>query len=291
MRIAIATSRDYRGFDPDEPLLVRALASRGVTAELVCWDDASFDFSRVRGCVIRSTWDYTERRDAFVAWAERTSEKTLLMNDAETVRWNTHKGYLRELEANGVAIVPTAWVSRALDARELGALLEARGWSEAVVKPAVSANARDTARVRRTNESLDAAATLVAKIAESGDVMIQPYLASVEARGERSLVFFDGELSHAIKKNPALVASRAPHGEERRADVSDDEVRFARAVLGAAMQTVKRPLYARVDIANDDRDALALMELELVEPSLFLPTDEGAAARLADAIARRLSLL
>jgi hypothetical protein len=311
--VALATCAGLPDLDADDAPLVTALAALGLRAAPVRWDDERFDWSSARACVIRSTWDYHERRAAFVAWAERAGRVTRLLNDADTVRWNTHKGYLRELEARGVAIVPTAWVlasgARGGEDRERGergerdvsALLNARGWDDAVIKPAVSANARDTIRVRGARDRAKAQAHLEAILArggDDGDAMIQPYLSSVEARGERSLVFFDGLFSHAIRKHPQLghdgaagagagivaVDGQGRAGGEPPADADDDEVTFALGVLAAAKRDT---LYARVDIARDAAGAIALMELELTEPSLFLAKGKGAVERFAASIAVR----
>ena len=300
--VALATYSGLPDLDPDDAALLPALASRGLRAAAVRWDDERFDWSRVRACVIRSTWDYHERRDEFVAWAERAGAATRLFNDAATVRWNTHKGYLRELEARGVSIVPTTWVA-AGERADLGALLAARGWDDAVIKPAVSANARDTIRVRGPRDLARAQAHLDAIVSRAagagGDAMLQPYFASVETYGERSLVFFDGEFSHAIRKHPQLPLAASAvtsvgtggtggTGGEPPAEAEDAEVRFALDVLAAAARDT---LYARVDIARSEAGALALMELELTEPSLFLAKSTGACAvdRFAAAIAARLA--
>ena len=303
MDVALATYSGAPDLDADDAALVPALASRGLRAAAVRWDDERFEWSSVRACVIRSTWDYHERREEFVAWADRAGAATRLFNDAATVRWNTHKGYLRELEARGVSIVPTTWVA-AGERADLGALLASRGWDDAVIKPAVSANARDTIRVRGGGDLARAQAHLDAIVGRAldvgagagGDAMLQPYLASVETYGERSLIFFDGEFSHAIRKHPQLPLTSAALtsggtgaiGGEPSAEAEDSEVRFARDVLAAAQ---RETLYARVDIARSETGALALMELELTEPSLFLAKSPGACAvdRFAAAIAARLA--
>lgn len=281
MDIALATSAALPDLDPDERVLVPALAALGLRAAPVVWQDDGFDWSTVRACVIRSTWGYFHERERFLAWAERVARATSLFNPAPVVRWNTHKRYLAELEARGVAVVPTLHVARGASV-DLRAAATARGWREIVVKPAVSAGAHETSRARvddaRAQAALDAIVT-------NGDALVQPYLASVESSGEVSIVLFDGEVSHAIRKHPQLTPAGTRDGGEPRARIGDDEIAFARRVLAAT--PFDDLLYARVDVARDDAGALALMELEVTEPSLFLAQGD-AAGRFAEAIARRV---
>lgn len=294
MTIALATCSAFPDLDADDALLVAALASRGLAAQPVVWDAPDVDWARYPLVVIRSTWDYFHHRPRFLAWAERVASQTTLVNPLALVRWNTHKRYLRDLEARGVAVVPTAWI----DARtpcNLQGLIAACGWHEAVLKPAVSGAAFDTIRVYRDGRA-QAQPRLDAMLAR-GDAMIQPYLRSVEDYGERSLVFFDGQFSHAIRKHPALAAApgngstTAEPLPEARVTPTDAELAFAARVLAA---TPYPPVYARVDVTRlspgnvDAPEALVLMELEVVEPSLFFRQAPGSAERFAAVLARLL---
>ncbi|MFL5354363.1 RimK family alpha-L-glutamate ligase [Archangium sp.] len=279
--VALVTASAFPECLPDERLLMDALAARGVKAGPVIWDDASVDWSHFRLALIRTAWDSDKRRDEFVAWAGRAGARCPLWNPPEVLRWNTHKGYLRELEARGVAVVPTAWLERGATV-DVKALLAGRGWSDAVVKPAVSAGARDTLRVRGPGD-IPAAQALVERVLPHKDMMVQPYQSSVEGYGERSLLFLGGEHTHAIKRQPALsgdpdydatAAEPAPSAEDERA--------FARQVIAA---TGFELLYARVDVARDEAGGLRLMELEITEPNLFLRQGgPRAVERLADAL-------
>jgi glutathione synthase/RimK-type ligase-like ATP-grasp enzyme len=279
--VALVTAPTFPDCTPDEQLLADALAARGVKAGPVIWDDPSVDWSHFRLALIRTAWDSDKRRDEFVAWADRAGARCPLWNPPEVLRWNTHKGYLRQLEARGVAIVPTAWL--ALGARvDVKALLAERGWTDAVVKPAVSAGARDTLRVRGPGD-VTAAQALVERILPHKDMMVQPYQSSVEGYGERSILFLGGEHTHAIKRPAAL--SGAPGYDATAAEPApsaEDERAFARRVIDA---TGFELLYARVDIARDEQGGLRLMELEITEPNLFLQQGgPRAVERLADVI-------
>jgi hypothetical protein len=268
-----ARNSEFRALKP-------ALAAHGLSAALVAWDDPAVDWSAFRLCVIRATWDYHLRLPEFLAWGERVAAQTALWNPLDLVRWNTHKRYLRDLERQGVAIVPTVWAPRG-SSLDLAELLAEHGWARAVVKPAVSASAYAT-RLVTSDTITEGQAHLNALLVER-DMMIQPFLASVTTTGERSLVYFDGALSHTFLRSPALGKSNTADSGLIPNDV--EEAAFA----GRVMQTVSgEALYARVDIARDDAGDLRLMELELVEPWLGLELKPEAPARFAAAIARRL---
>jgi glutathione synthase/RimK-type ligase-like ATP-grasp enzyme len=180
-----------------------------------------------------------------------------------------------------VRVVPTAHVDAGASV-DVAELARSHGWREIVVKPAVSGGAHATTRVE---EARGAQAHLEAILAK-GDAMVQPYLPSVEARGEIAMVFFDGELSHAVRKHAQLDGTGVRDGGEPRVEPSRDDVRFAQSVL-EAVPFAGPLLYARVDVVRDDDGAPCVMELEVVEPSLFL-AQGNAAARFAEAIARRV---
>jgi glutathione synthase/RimK-type ligase-like ATP-grasp enzyme len=283
-RVLLATFRGLPDLVYGEELVLPELASLGITAGPAVWDDPAVDWS-VDLVVIRSTWDYHEgHRDRFVAWATRVETLTRLCNGADVVRDNTDKRYLARLAEAGVPVTPTRWLAPG-DPADLDSLLESRDWADAVVKPAVSAGARDSARVRAGDTGEGQA--LVDRLLGAGrEVMVQPYLRSVETAGERSLVFFDRELSHTVRKAPQLSGTPPVGDEAQPADAAAaDELEIARQALATVDADL---LYARVDVARLDDGSAVLMELELTEPRLFLDHAAGAAGRFAEAIARRL---
>jgi glutathione synthase/RimK-type ligase-like ATP-grasp enzyme len=278
VRVALATCRELPHLDADEAPLLDALRARGVEPVLVPWDGDGADavFASCACTVIRSTWDYTRRVDAFVAWAQRLeAARVKLWNSASVVRWNTHKRYLVELARDGLPVVPTVLVP-AGSTVELRALLTAHG---AVVKPAVSAGSRDTVRV--TNGDVREAQALLDRNLPREDMLVQPFLSAVE-EGELSLHYVDGVFTHAVNKVPkrgdfrsqpefdSTVTRVEPSPAQRR--VADDVV----AHVGGNL------LYARVDLV-----AGLLMELEVVEPSMYLRWAPDAATAFADAIVKR----
>jgi glutathione synthase/RimK-type ligase-like ATP-grasp enzyme len=277
MRVALATCAELPEPDVDEPLLVSALRAAGAEVDVLAWDDASADFASRDLVVVRSTWNYYARVDDFVAWAERTGRQTRVRNAPGVIAWNAKKTYLRELEARGVAIVPTEFVSRGAPC-DVAELLARRGWASLVIKPVVSAGSFRTARF--TASQADEAQRFLDALTADRDAMVQEWMPAVESYGERSLVFVDGELTHAIRKEPRF-AGGDEHVSGEAVPITDDERAFAARVLDAS--GAPDLLYARVDTIRDG-ETLRLMELELVEPSLFFAQSPEALARFVRAI-------
>jgi glutathione synthase/RimK-type ligase-like ATP-grasp enzyme len=272
VRVAIATfKRMPPGFRDDE-WLAEALEAMGAEAERIPWDDPVADWSAFDLVVIRSTWDYTERRDEFVAWADSIGSR--LHNSPELVRWNSDKHYLGDLASAGLPIVHTTYAEPGEPPPELD--------GEVVVKPAVSGGARDSGRFsERTHEE---AAALIERINRSGrTAMIQPYMAAVDSVGETAVVFIDGEPSHALRKRAVLRPDEvAPVREGGAAEVMYDpelvtahrateaELEFAGHVVEHVAERFGYvPLYGRVDTVSDGASPV-LMELEVIEPGLYL---------------------
>lgn len=292
-RIALVSAAEAVRLDEDLPLLLLALRERGAGAEVVCWDEPAADWSAFDLAVVRSTWDYSGRRAEFLDWARRAAAQTRLHNPAPVLEWNTDKHYLAELAGCGVPVVPTWYFEPGQPA------VLPDGLEELVVKPTVSAGARDTARyqVRRVAEREEALCHLRSLLQAGRGAMVQPYLAQVEGPGETALVYIQGQLSHAVRKGPLLPAARrqvtglfAPEEIAPRLPLPDEiavGAQVLRALAGMPGLLGQRPLlYARVDLIPDEAGAPRLLELEVTEPSLFL--DAGSAARLAEAMLARI---
>jgi glutathione synthase/RimK-type ligase-like ATP-grasp enzyme len=278
-RVALVTCAELPELGEDEPLLLYALRERGVDAQPAVWDDPAVEWSSYDLVVVRSAWDYSGRRDEFVAWARSVPR---LLNPADVIEWNTDKRYL--------ATVPHAVSTTFVQPGDR--------WDpppgEYVVKPTVSAGSRDTARYRPGEEA--AAREHVTALQNAGrTAMVQPYLAAVDTHGETALLFFDGEYSHAIRKGQMLQPGQAPTSEliylEEQITARDpDPAEHAAAdeVLGSLPWARESLLYARVDVIRDADGSLRVVELELTEPSLFLSYSPGAAGRLAERVMARL---
>jgi hypothetical protein len=278
-RVALVTCAQLPQLGEDEPLLLDALRERGVDAQPAVWDDPAIDWASYDLVVVRSAWDYSLRRDDFVAWAQSVPR---LLNPADVIAWNTDKRYL--------ATVPRAVSTTFVEPGDR--------WDppsgEFVVKPTVSAGSRDTARYSAA-EGASARDHVSALQAAGRTVMVQPYLGAVDAHGETALLFFDGEYSHSIRKGQMLQPGQPPTGEViyleeqiSAADPNRDEHAAADEVLGSLPWPRESLLYARVDLIPDADGTPRLVELELTEPSLFLSYSPGAPDRLAERVIARL---
>jgi hypothetical protein len=276
--LAIATCRPLPEPDPDEGLLVGALRDAGIDARMTPWRD-DLDGTVATPTLIRSTWDYVRHYDEFLSWVDAAERRAPLWNPARVVRSNLHKRYLLDLERRGVPATPTELVDRG-DARSLVDVAADRGWREVVIKPAIGAGSFETHRGRASDPVLQAR---FARLVAACDVLVQAYLDSVEGHGERALVWIDGAFTHAVRKSPRFAAD-----SERVSGalaIAADE----RAVGEAALEDVADGLlYARVDVAPGPDGRPVVMEVELVEPSLFLLQEPRALERLVAGILRRL---
>ncbi|MGA9523795.1 MAG: hypothetical protein WBV82_20200 [Myxococcaceae bacterium] len=284
MDVAVVTCSEYPQLNhPYEQPLLGALRALGLDAQPVVWNGPDVDWSAPRAAIIRAAWDSHLHREAFLAWADHVSRICPLHNPVEVLSWNLHKSYLRTLQDRGVAVTPTVWLDRGQPV-DVARRVREQGWDAWVVKPCVSAGAAET-HVFRAGE-LHRAQAEVTRLAATHELMLQPYLRAFESEGERSYIFIDGDLSHAVRRPPTL--KTAPRGFADPvpfAPSKGDELRQVEAVMDAVGRQL---LYARVDMATDNEGKPRLQEVELVEPSLFLSLVDEAPMRLANAIARRL---
>ncbi|MGZ5315061.1 MAG: ATP-grasp domain-containing protein [Solirubrobacterales bacterium] len=238
------------------------------------------DWSRYDAAWISSTWDYHERPREFREWLGRTGAATRLENPAPLVEWNLDKRYLRELEHAGVRVIPTVWAEPERVSEAAAEAVNA-GWERVVVKPAIDLGAMNL-------KVVDPAGVGEAVAEIAGASLVQPYLDSLEREGELSLVYFRGALAHAVHKQPAAGDFRVQkvHGGRYEAvDADEDSIgvgedAFAR--LRQVMPLDSDPLYARVDLVRDEHGEPCVIEVELIEPSLFLELiGDDAADRFA----------
>ncbi len=281
--VAIATCAEHPEPDDENRLLLAALEARGIDAAAIAWTSPG-GWDGFDAVVVRMTWDYTSRMDEFRSWTRAVGPR--LHNSAEAIGWNADKRYLFDLRRDGIAVVAGEHLPP-------GAAFVAPAADRYVVKPTASAGARDTAVYDGARE--DAAREHVAALHAAGrDVLVQPYLASVDREAETAVVFVDGRLSHCMRKGPLLALDQPPAAglyrpeDMRRRDGADDVVELARRTHAVAVDRFGPLLYARVDVLRDDDGTPAVLELELVEPSLFLDFAPGAAEALAAAIQRRV---
>ncbi|HTR70101.1 MAG TPA: hypothetical protein VMH41_07715 [Mycobacteriales bacterium] len=272
--VVVVTGRTPVRAERESADLQAALAQRGVSTTIAGWGTA--DSIDARLVVIRSTWDYTTQIEEFLAWTRETAARTRLVNPARVVGWNSHKSYLLDLARAGVPVVDTALVPRDASAPVRVEVL-GRHDGEVVIKPAVSVGAIGALRSRATSEQAQAH---LEALSVQGDVLVQPFEPEIAA-GETSLVFFGAAFSHAVRKTPAAGDYRVQSihgGAVERVEPSAAQDAVAKAALAAVGDDLA---YARVDLV-ETTSGPAVMELELIEPELFLRVDEDAPGRLAD---------
>ena len=288
--IALATCAALPELDPDEQLVVAPLEERGVRVSARVWDDPSVDWAAFDLVVIRSTWDYTARRDQFVTWARSVERVARLANPADVAAWNTDKRYLNDLAGSGLPIVPTQWLAP-------GRRPELPPAGRVVLKPSVGAGSFDAGTFVLDEPAQSAAARAHAErlLSAGVSVMVQPYLAAIDKEGEAGLIYVGGRFSHAVTKGAMLSGQQREQvaGLYKAETItprqpSGDELRLAERVLAAVPGGPERLTYARVDLVPGDDGRPLLIELELTEPSLFMATAPGSEDRFADAIVRSL---
>lgn len=295
--LALITDAASTPDDHDMAPLVEACTLAGIEVQVVDWTDHTVDWRTYSAAVLRSPWSYTSRLSEFLSWCEHAATLTDLWNPLDILRWNLDKTYVRDLAAQGVP-VPLSEFSTADEGadgvrRSIAAVRAAHPGCDLVIKPSVGAYSRGVRRFTVGDEE-QAVMHGIDLLTSTKRVMVQPYLNGIEDHGEVNLIFFGGELSHAITKAPLLTRSgpageptqdvRAPH------EPSQAEVEVARAALEASRgrtTTVGPLLYARVDLVDDSDGQPLVHELELVEPSLSLCFAPGSAGRFAEILAQR----
>lgn len=262
----------------DDRLLREALARHGLTSVRVDWADPAIDWSRFRCAVFRTTWDYFERFAEFDAWLDRAGRQTRLCNLGSTVRWNMDKHYLADLAGRGVPVVPSRFLERG-STQSLAGVLTETGWDEAVVKPCVSGAARHTYRVNRRTAADHQ--PLVSTLLTQEAMLVQPFQTDIVRTGEDTLMVFGGRYSHAVRKvaKPGDFRVQDDHGGTvHEYQPTDEQIAVAEQAVAACHPV---PVYGRVDLVRDNDGRLAVMELELIEPELWLRYHPPAADHFA----------
>lgn len=280
--VAPSETSDYiRNVLLEDRLVREALESRGLSVHRTHWDDPEYDWSSTQYALFRTTWDYFERYPEFSAWMAHAEKHTRLINPPDIIRWNLDKRYLLDLEERHVHLPPT----RAIQKNTTSSLLElilASGWEECILKPVISGAARHTYRITPANAAQHE--DIFRRLIAEEHLLLQEFQHHILSEGELSLMVFGGEYSHAVRKRARKGDFRVQddHGGTVHAHTTTpEEIRFAVAAVAACPRP---PCYARVDIVKDNTGQLSLVELELVEPELWLREDARAARRLADAV-------
>jgi glutathione synthase/RimK-type ligase-like ATP-grasp enzyme len=289
--IALVTAEAARDLDEDLPPLESALRNAGANVVIAEWD-RPHDWSRFDIALLRSTWDYPQRLAEFFDWAGQVGKQATLLNPLPLVKWSSDKHYLRHLAHADVPTVLTRFIEPGESAPwRIAELLSEPDVKEFVVKPAIGAGSRDAQRFGP--EETEAAAEHAQRmLGEKRSVLLQPYLSRVDEYGETALIYFEGQFSHAIRKGPLLKKNEGPTQDLFARETITPRVPDAAELrVGArAMQALpfETPLYARVDLIRDEKGEPVVLELEMIEPSLFFPFAGGSAERFAAAVVRRV---
>jgi glutathione synthase/RimK-type ligase-like ATP-grasp enzyme len=288
--IALVTAEAARNLDEDLPPLESALRNAGAEVVIAEWD-RPHDWGRFDVALLRSTWDYPQRLAEFFDWTGEVSAKTKLLNPLQVIKWSSDKHYLRDLLRADVPSVLTRFIEPGESAPwRIAEFLSEPNVDEFVVKPAIGAGSRDAQRFG-PEEKEDAAEHAQRMLTEKRSVLLQPYLSRVDEDGETALIYFEGKFSHAIRKGPLLKRKEGPTTELFAKETITARVPDAAELrVGArAMQAMpfETPLYARVDLIRDEKGEPVVLEVEMIEPSLFFPFAGGSAERFAAAVLRR----
>jgi len=280
MRVALLSIDDLSDFVADDELLIEPLRGLGHEAEFVPWQSAA-EWRDFGGVVIRTTWDYQNHLPAFLRVLQEIETQTQLANPLEIVKWNADKKvYLQDIENRGGEIVPTLWSGGEIDSRELRDWFDQLQTDEIVIKPTIGANAQHAFRLKRGDD--DDVDKL--RVFENRSYMVQPFMRGIVDEGEFSLFYFNGEYSHTILKTPKSGDFRVQeeHGGLIRATKPP-------AALSATGEKIMKyvsptPLYARIDFVRTEAGEFAVVELELIEPSMYLREADHAPQMFAEAI-------
>lgn len=281
-QVRLVTAAHLPELAADDQELLHALNRANVETDVAVWDDPDVDWADTPVTVIRSVFDYHLRRSEFIAWVDRIEPLTSVQNAPEIIRWNSHKSYLSRLTDSGFATIPTAWVSKG-SFSDLGNLLAERAWPEAVIKPAISASAHGTMKVSEDN--LDEAQSHLNGLVDSGDVLVQPYLYDFEGVGETSVIWLGQEQTHSVRRPSGMHTPLEVAHLGAPLEPSAAELQLAHAVYDWISPA---PLYARIDLLDTAEYGLRVLELELVEPALYLRHSVAIADKFAAAIEKLL---
>jgi len=269
----------------DDELVQQALNERGISSVRLDWADPDVDWSNFKCAVFRTTWDYFERFDEFTAWLKYAESKTRIINAPSLVWWNIDKHYLHDLQKQGIPVVPSQFIEKG-KTFNIRDILEKTGWNEAVIKPCVSGAARHTYRVN--SESAESVQTVVGPLVTEESFILQPFLEEVVKTGEDPLMVIGGQYTHAVRKvaKPGDFRVQDDHGGTvHEYTPTQKQIHLAEQTMAACSPG---PAYGRVDMVRDSSGRWVVMELELIEPELWLRYCPDAAIMLAKEIESRM---
>jgi len=285
-RCAFLTMDDLKGYVSDDVLTITHLHNAGWTVEMVSWRK-NYNWSQFDVVVIRTTWDYQNDPDTFLSVLESIdSSGTRLENSLELVRWNMQKTYLHDIASKGTCIAPTLWQEQGVDTKKVESFFDQLDSDEIIIKPIIGASAGHAFRLHQSQSN--AKIPVLEKIFERRAYMVQPFMPNIIKEGEFSLIYFEGVLSHTILKTPRMNDFRVQeeHGGDIRPATAEPELLHISQHVIDSLSHI--PLYARADFVRTEQNTFALMELELIEPSLYFRMDADSPMRFAHALTTRV---
>ena len=275
--------------DADGCHLLEELQKQEINAGALAWDDPKVDWSGVKMAIISSTWNYQQQPDAFISWLVRVQQTNCqIVNDPALLQWNVNKQYLLQLEQEGISIPKTHILQSTKEIFDPKWVAKF-GSAGVVIKPCISASAEGTRLIKNFSEFIQQEHP--ADLRDNRSVLLQPFLKSIQEYGERSLIFIEGIYSHAFNKTPAKGDFRVQRefgGTQELFQPTKEEMNFAERVINKISQLQAQPVYARVDICHDNQNQLVLMELEMIEPELWLSASTKATNQLIDFFLRMI---
>ncbi|HKJ34769.1 MAG TPA: hypothetical protein VKA34_23290 [Balneolales bacterium] len=284
--IAFLTMDSLDGFVSYDHLAVPPLQEFQHEVDFVSWRK-KIDWDQFDMVIIRTTWDYQNDLEQFIKTLQDIDDSDAsLENSLDLVKWNIEKNYLRDLEKGALPIVPTVWETQPLHARNLKGYFNHFDTHHIIIKPTVSANADHTYWLKK--ETVDKHVDKLEQVFEKRPFMVQPFMESIVTEGEFSLFYFNGKYSHTILKTPMQHDFRVQeeHGGIIQSVQPDDEILKQGEKVMKSLPEL--PLYVRIDFVRDQNEDYLIMEIELIEPSLYFSYDDRSSQRFAKAVNKRL---
>lgn len=265
-QLALATCAERPNLIPNDQYLYSLLPQQGMKVKAEVWNDPTVNWAQYDGILIRSIWDYHQQIASFMKWLDQLSQLDIAVANPTTIlSWNAHKNYLSELGREGVAIPPTHFIAKGTDLASIDI-----PWSSFIIKPAVSATAFQTFKL--SSETFNVQLPTLKKLIRDKDLLIQQFIPSIHEQGEYSLIFFDNQYSHAVLKTAKPGEYRVQEEFGGSYEAIEPDVSLIDFATNALAKAPHPCLYARVDLVIHDGQPM-LMELELIEPELFVLTE------------------
>lgn len=284
-KVAFLSMDSLEGFSCYDHLLYEPLNKLGWKAQQVSWKSKDIDWNDYDSVIVRSTWDYQDEPEKFLKVLEQINDsKAVLLNDIEVMKWNMNKNYLFDLAKKGVSIPPTLLLDE-YDYNKISKSFNEFQCDEIVIKPLISASAFNTFRIRKNN--LNDYNDNLQSTFRNRSFLIQPFLTSIIDEGEYSLFYFGGKYSHTILKTPKTEDFRVQEEHGGILKLVEPEKQM-KSVAENSLKFIPKLLYARIDLARTEKDNFVLMELELIEPSLYFNMAPESAAFFAQVFHERM---